>query len=124
MKRNYCVYKHYDAFDDLFYVGSGKVSKRRPYASTGRSDEWYDRVLINGIMCWRVEVVATNLTKEESLTIEDGIIRDVGLHTLVNKCYVENNAEKRLEMLLRVSKDPVLLEDQKVCYNRPQLSLF
>lgn len=104
-KRNYCVYKHYDVFGDLFYIGSGQ--DKRPYSSDSRSDEWFEKVLINGTMSWRIEIVARNLTKEESLTIEDGIIRDIGLHNLVNKSYVENNAAVRLERVLAASQAKV-----------------
>lgn len=62
---NKCVYLHKDANGIVRYVGSG--SKSRPYSSLNRNSEWVNYFKDNPLT---VEVVFTDLTKDEAIDIE------------------------------------------------------
>lgn len=79
MDKRYCVYLHKKSDSGLtFYIGSGTIN--RAYARGGRTSEWYDIVKSYGYV---VEIYKDNLTKKESLLLEQELIQS-STH-LVNK---------------------------------------
>lgn len=110
MEKNYYVYRHrrLDTFE-IFYIGLGNVylehkdSKtssvfyRRAYNTKGRNNWW--KKVVNKTD-YQVEILSTNLTKEDACELEEFLIqeygrRDLGLGNLINMTDGgENNSGK------------------------------
>lgn len=65
-EKNYCVYRHLKPNGEVFYIGLG--TKKRPYDKYGRSKRWKD--LINSEPFYEVQILTTDLSKEEASEIE------------------------------------------------------
>lgn len=79
MDKRYCVYLHKKLNSEVtFYIGSGTI--KRAYAKGGRTPEWINTVKSHGYV---VEIYKDNLTKEESLLLEQELIQSCV--NLVNK---------------------------------------
>lgn len=74
----YYVYSHINDNDDL-YIGSG--TKRRPYQFTNRKATW-NRFFSKDTV--KVAILKECETLEDARSIEDNIIRAIGLDKLVN----------------------------------------
>ena len=95
--KDYVIYEHLDAKGERFYIGSGQINYRkdgtinygqsRPYCNIGRNSDWYDRVMTDGKQIWTTVILKDGLTKDDSLELEDLIIRVIGLDNLTNKCH-------------------------------------
>jgi hypothetical protein len=78
------LYRHLKPCGEVFYIGVG--NKRRPYTKSDRSDFWWKVVNKYG---YEIQILKTNLTKEEAYELEVILIswygrRDLGLGSLVN----------------------------------------
>lgn len=78
------LYRHLKPCGEVFYIGVG--NKRRPYTKSDRSDFWWKVVNKYG---YEIQILKTNLTKEEAYELEIILIswygrRDLGLGSLVN----------------------------------------
>ena len=74
------VYAHISDVDDkIFYIGSG--AKYRPTRKAQRTKDW-NSVARNG---YSVRILKDNMTKEDSLELEELIIDTIGIDNLTNK---------------------------------------
>ena len=78
------LYRHLKPCGEVFYIGVG--NKIRPYAKTDRSDFWWKVVNKYG---YEIQILKTNLTKEEAYELEVILIswygrKNLGLGPLVN----------------------------------------
>lgn len=69
---NYCVYIHKTVNDEIFYVGSGSLT--RPYETQGRLPSWWEKAGNN----YSIEIIKTGLTKNESYQLERELILKYG----------------------------------------------
>lgn len=104
---NCLVYLHKKPCGEVFYVGIGS-KKSRPKSKSGRNRYWKNVVNKHG---YEVEVVLTNISREEACNIEIGLIkyygrRDLKKGTLVNltdggDLHLGKKISKRQKELLR-----------------------
>ena len=86
MSNNYLIYRHISSdTGNVFYVGIG-CSKYRPYSKSGRNKYWHNIVNKHG---YYVQILATNLSKDDACELEELLIqtygrRDLGTWILVN----------------------------------------
>lgn len=73
VKRNKVLYCHTKPDGEVFYVGAGNLS--RAYSKTGRSKCWYEIIDKFG---YNVEIIKSNLTKEEAKSSEIELINYYG----------------------------------------------
>lgn len=68
---NYYVYYHIDNLDDrVFYIGMG--CGNRAWDKSSRNDMWKE---YTSVCDYRVSLLASNLSKEEALAIEEALIK-------------------------------------------------
>lgn len=84
MKNNYCLYRHLKPSGEVFYIGMGNL--RRPHTKSDRSDFWWKVVNKYG---YEIEILKTNLSKEEAYELEIILIswygrKNLNLGPLVN----------------------------------------
>lgn len=78
MRDDYCVYYHKDKYGVIRYVGSGTL--KRPSRRSNRNKAWH-KLFDNDP--FTIEIVKENLTKSESLTLEEQLILE-NKDTVVN----------------------------------------
>ena len=75
---NICVYRHRKLSNrEVFYIGIGNT--KRPYNEINRSNFWKKTVEKHG---YTVEVLATNLSREDACDLEVLLIQEYGRRTL------------------------------------------
>ena len=82
MRKDYYVYVHY-CQDKCIYCGMGRGE--RCYSSASRNPDWWDKVLIDNVVNFEVEIIYKDLTKEEAAIMETTYIREYGLDALTNR---------------------------------------
>jgi len=76
--KDFYVYRHVRLDTSRpFYIGEGRMSKNRAYSKSGRNKHWKNIVNKCG---YRVEIIISNLTKEQSLD------KEVWFKKFYNKC--------------------------------------
>ena len=85
MIKNTLVYRHLRlSNNEVFYIGIG--NEKRPYSKSSRNQLWKNIVKKDG---YKIEILITNLSRENANDVEVGLIeyygrRDLKLGTLVN----------------------------------------
>lgn len=90
MKKNniYCVYKHTrDDNDTIFYIGIGKSLKRAYKKGKGNRNKYWNNI-VNKVG-YKIDILFTNLIKDEAIAIEKYLIqyygrKDLGTGSLCN----------------------------------------
>jgi len=102
MKNNKVVYLHRRKNTDIFYIGSGVI--KRAYDIKGRTKAWRKKALLRRsqplqfsstwvnkyfICDYSIQIIATNLSKENSLELEQFIIKEASeKYSLANKHHI------------------------------------
>lgn len=80
--KGYVVYMHIrQDTREVFYIGMGKT-RGRAYEEYSRTPEWYN--VVNQTF-FDVVIVSSGLSKEQAFSMEESLIRTIGIKNLTNK---------------------------------------